>query len=133
MPVMDLFASRANFQIKPLVSWHPDPESYAIDAYTIKWDKAFLPFSQILRGIQKLMRDEAEILLVIPNWPTACWYLLMLRLLVMEPLVLPKGNAVLRLPHSDKLHPLCNKLQLLGVRLSGKPCRQKDFKATFVR
>ena len=32
---IDLYASRLNFQLKPLVSWMPDPEASFIDAFTI--------------------------------------------------------------------------------------------------
>ena len=32
---IDLFASRLNFQIYPFVSYKPDPDSYAVDAFTL--------------------------------------------------------------------------------------------------
>ena len=31
-PEIDLFASRHNYQFKPFVSWHVDPDAYATDA-----------------------------------------------------------------------------------------------------
>ena len=69
--ILICFASRTNYQIKPLVSWQPDPESCAIDAYTIKWDKglnyAFPPLSQIKRVVNKVARDKADELLIVPN------------------------------------------------------------------
>ena len=34
-PNIDLFASRINYQIKPFVSYHPDPEAFAINALLI--------------------------------------------------------------------------------------------------
>ena len=34
-PEIDLSASRLNCQIKPFISWGPDPESYAVDAFTV--------------------------------------------------------------------------------------------------
>ena len=36
-PVMDLFASRLNWLIKPYCAWQPDPEAEVIDAFTISW------------------------------------------------------------------------------------------------
>ena len=37
-PSIDLFASRLNFQLRPFVSWKPDPEAFAIDAFSISWN-----------------------------------------------------------------------------------------------
>ena len=37
-PEIDLFASRLNYQLKPFVAWSPDPEAFAIDAFTITWN-----------------------------------------------------------------------------------------------
>ena len=119
------------------MSWRPDPDAFAFDAFVMKWDKgphyAFLRFSQIPQVINKLMKDEAKVLLIIPLGPNACWFPHMLKLLVSEPLVLPKRNSILQLPHSHKIRPLHKKLQLLGVRLSAKSWRHKDFKETFVK
>lgn len=36
-PEIDMFASRLNYQIVPYVSWHPDPQAWAIDAFTLDW------------------------------------------------------------------------------------------------
>ena len=36
-PDIDLFASRLNFQLKPFVSWRPDPLAKCIDAFTFDW------------------------------------------------------------------------------------------------
>ena len=49
MPHIDLFASRLNYQLKPYISWKPDPEAMEVDAFTIAWAGkvvyAFPPFS----------------------------------------------------------------------------------------
>ena len=133
---MDLFASRLNCQIKPFVSWHPDPEASAVDAFTIVWKEdlhyAFPPFSLIQAVIRKVEEDEAEIILILPNWPTACWFPQMLNLLVAVPVLLPKGRSLLSLPHVNMSspHPLHKRLQLLAVRLSGKLSRRKAFMGT---
>jgi len=41
-PTIDLFASYQNKQLDNYVSWHPDPGSHAIDAFTIPWDNNFI-------------------------------------------------------------------------------------------
>lgn len=51
MPNVVLFATRLNYQIKAYVSWHPDPESCAVEAFTLEWKDTFCytfpPFSLI--------------------------------------------------------------------------------------
>ena len=48
-PTIDMFASRLNYQLTPCVSWLPDPQAMAIDAFTLDWTNHFLyvfpPFS----------------------------------------------------------------------------------------
>jgi hypothetical protein len=36
-PKIDLFASRLNYQMKPYISWGPDPESIAVNAFSVNW------------------------------------------------------------------------------------------------
>jgi len=36
-PSIALFASRLNFQFRPFVSWKPDSEAFAFDAFSITW------------------------------------------------------------------------------------------------
>ena len=36
---VDLFASRVNAQLKSYVSWRPDPDAMAVDAFTLDWSK----------------------------------------------------------------------------------------------
>ena len=67
---IDLFASRVNFQIKPCVSWQPDPQACTVDAFTIDWSKiifyAFPPFSLLDRILQKIEQDRATEILIFP-------------------------------------------------------------------
>ena len=77
-PTIDLFASRLNFQLKPFVSWMPDPEAGFIDAFTIDWPEymfyAFPPFSILLHVIKKIEYDGATGIIIVPNWPTQVWF-----------------------------------------------------------
>ncbi|CAB3983980.1 Hypothetical predicted protein [Paramuricea clavata] len=36
-PVIDLFASRLNYKLKPFIAYQPDPEAEAVNAFTISW------------------------------------------------------------------------------------------------
>ena len=77
-PEIDLFASRLNAQLPYYSSWKPDPGASFKDAFTIPWTDnyfyAFPPFSIILLCLQKIEQEEAEGILVVPNWPTQPWY-----------------------------------------------------------
>lgn len=132
-PKIDLFASRLNFQMKPYISWGPDPESVAVDAFSISWTEwnsvyAFPPFSLILRTLDKWRRDGVDGMMIVPMWPTAAWFPVMLRMLVHPPVLLPRGQRILQLPSSSEFHPLHRKLQMMACVLSGKPTKPKDFR-----
>ena len=50
-PNIDLLASRLNYKLKPFEANQPDPEAFAIDAFTLSWESylfyAFPPFSLV--------------------------------------------------------------------------------------
>ena len=77
-PEIDLFASRLNHKTDVYVSWHPDPQAVAVDAFTMPWTDhfffAFPPFSCIARTIQKILMEGARGILVTPWWPTQPWW-----------------------------------------------------------
>ena len=62
---VDLFAPRLNYQLKPYVSWRPDPEAMAIDAFSLDWREqyfyTFPPFSLINRYFRKWNRTRARV------------------------------------------------------------------------
>lgn len=70
-----LFASRINKKCNIFVSWFKDLEAHA---FTLDWSGmsfyAFPPFSLILRVLQKMIRDKAEGILVVPRWCSQPWY-----------------------------------------------------------
>ena len=39
--VIDLFATRINKQLDRYVSWHPQPQSTAINAFSLTWDNSY--------------------------------------------------------------------------------------------
>ena len=71
-PSIDLFASRLNFQLRPFVSWKPDPQAFAIDAFSISWTEhnfyAFPPFALINRVLQKTEQDQSHDVISVPVW-----------------------------------------------------------------
>ena len=113
-PDIDLFASRLNYRLNRYVSYKPDPGALAVDAFTIQWSQylfyAFPPFSMIMRTLQKIHRDQATGLLVVPFWPTQAWWPSLTRMLIQEPLVIPSRKNTLLLPQDpNAVHPLYTK------------------------
>ncbi|KAJ8034638.1 hypothetical protein HOLleu_21560 [Holothuria leucospilota] len=72
-PEVDLFASRLNKQVNRFVSWLPDPEAEAIDAFTLDWGDlnfyAFPPFCLIPRCLQKIINDGGQGIMVVVCGP----------------------------------------------------------------
>ena len=89
---IDMFAPHTNFQLKPYVSYRPDPEAYANNA--LHWGVynniyTYTPFSLISYVPKKIEEDEATVLLIAPNWPTQFWFPKMTSLLIHRPVILP--------------------------------------------
>ena len=123
-PEIDLFASKLNYQIKPFVSYRPDPDCYAVNAFLIPWKNfllyAFLPFNQISRVLKKVHFDKAEGILVVQNWLNQPWYSLLRSMLINEPFILPPSKHLLYLPSQPLPHPLHQHLELLACHISGQ-------------
>lgn len=123
MPNIDLFATRINKKCNVFCSWHKDPESTFIDAFTLNWNMfyfyAFPPFSLILRSLQKIVCDKATGILVVPFWTTQPWFPLFESLLVEKPLHLTPSKNLLMSPCRELQHPLQNNLALIAGKLSG--------------
>ena len=103
----------------------------ATDSFTVEWNRwiiyAIPPFCLPHRTLCKLEEDQVEGIVILPHWPIAVWCPQMLRLLTQKPILLPRGKQVLQLSHSDTVHLLHRKLQLLAVVLSGKWWKHKAF------
>ena len=134
-PVVDLFASRINNQLSNYVSWHPDPNACAVDAFTCEWNSfsciyIFSPFSLIPRILKKVLEEKVpDVIIVVPDWPTASWFPLLMKLCVQMPLVLPQTRKTLVLLHRpQEVHKLYPKLRLLACRISGKCIGPKVFR-----
>lgn len=130
MPEIDLFASRLNFQCKPYVSWRPDPEAIAIDAFSLDWSNRFVymfpPFSIIPRVLKKIREDSTRAILIAPQWPTQSWFPLLQRLQIDKPLLFRRSKALLTLPGRPGVtHPLYPKLRMCAYLLSGRGCKDK--------
>ena len=131
VPDIDLFASRLNAKVNEFVSWHPEPGATVVNAFSISWTHlrsyAFPPFSVLPQVLRKIRDDKAVVLLIAPVWTTQSWYPLLLKLLTEEPILLPKKENLLVLPHSKALHPMRDSLVLAAWMLSGDPSEVEVF------
>ena len=120
-PEVDLFASRINRQLDKYVSWSPDPEALAVDAFSISWTKStfymFPPFSIIGRVITKIKKEHATGILIVPEWPSQSWFP-RLQDISKNQLRFPPKEENLRMPQAKcRLHPLATKMTLLAVQV----------------
>ena len=125
-PDIDLFASRINRQLKSYVSWHPEPEAMAVNAFSLTWNNKFFymfpPFSLVGRVIAKVIRDKTDAVLVVLVWSTQYWYPQLMHMTTHEPLCFQPSPKNLILSHKpSKNHPLHLKLQLMAIRLMLPP------------
>jgi hypothetical protein len=131
-PSIDLFASRINHQLDTYVSWKPDPGASFVDAFTINWERfansfAFPPFCLITRCLQKVVQEQATMIIVVPMWTTQVWFTRLLSLLIDHPKVFKVTRDVLSNPFLGNLHPLSHKLVLMACRISGIPSLTSRF------
>ena len=124
-------------QVDKFVSWHPDPDAFAIDAFSVSWAEeliyAFPCFSLIERVVQKLRQDQGELILVAPVWLTQGWFTAVMELLIDKPRIFKVHPDTLSLQHSHKIHPLVNHLHLMACRLSGKRIKAETFRKTLLK
>ena len=123
LPKIDLFASRLNCQLKPFVSFRPDPEALHVNSFLLPWSctkfYAFPPFSVISRVVQKIYLEQAEGILVVPNWPNQPWYSKLMNMLNKKPMLIPHRKDLLTLPEKEqRTHPL--NLELLACHTFAK-------------
>ena len=114
---IDLFDSRIKRQAAKYVSWKPEPEAFAVDAFSLNWNHQFmyilLPFSPLTKVIKKICRDQATGILVFPSWATQSWYPQALERSGKVPLKISPNLTNFILPHDKAaVHPLAEKLTL---------------------
>ena len=133
---VDLFAALWNRQLPWFTSWKVQPEAMATNAFSINWRQcngyAFPPFSLIGRCLAKLRREQAELVLVCPYWPSQSWFPDLLQSACDIVLVLPPETTSLVDPEGNP-HPLMieDKMILTAWRLSGHDSTCKAFRRSW--
>ena len=132
---VDLFASYLNFKHKIYAAWHRDPSCSYVNAFTINWavfKRPFIhpPFSLIQHCIKKISDDQVKTaLMIIPLWPTKVWFLQILKMCLLKPVILPrKTTQLMTLPWDTSYqHPLATKMRLLLLIYQGSPQSKRFF------
>ena len=77
-PQVDLFATRLNKKVAKFVAWGPDPDAWAVNAFSLTWTNQFFyffpPFSLVGRVLQKVLADHSHAIIVAPWWPSQAWF-----------------------------------------------------------
>ena len=129
---IDLFASRLNKKLEKYVSRTPEPDAFAVDAFSLTWNYGlhylFPHFGLLTRVLKKVEEDQTEAVLEVPIWPTQNWWACLLHLISGNSYVLKNTQNILRLPHKpDHRHPL-TKMKLGVFRISGKHYNTKIYR-----
>ena len=70
-PAIDLFATRLNTQLRTFVSYRPDPNCIAVNAFLINCEKekfyVFPQFACLSKILQKIYQDKAKVILIAPG------------------------------------------------------------------
>ena len=105
-PEIDLFASRLNHQFPRYVSYKPDLDAEAVNAFTMSWSDvtfyAFPPFCIIPSVLHKNIKDWAKGILVIPDWPSQPWYPILAKGLMQRPVLVSVREKYTRLANKPR-------------------------------
>ena len=134
-PSTDLLASRLNHKVDRYCAWQPDPGAKCIGSFTKHWGSetliyAFPPFSLIHKVIQKVIREKARGILVVPVWSTQPWFSLLSKITWEPPFKFHVVTDELLLPFSSvgehqeeegpiRRHPMTGKLTMMAMHFSG--------------
>ena len=105
-------------------SYNLESEAIGIDAFSYRWS------NEIFYAEAEIAEIEAEIatwVLIVPLFTTQSWFTRLLRLLIYEPLLLPKSNTSLYFPCRRKTMPTLPKVALMACLVSGNCRKTKAF------
>lgn len=117
-PDIHLFTSRVNAKCEKFASWKNDPESMAIDEFTISWKPhyfhAFPTCPIILKTLQKIRFEKRSGIIVVPEWHAPPLYRLFCAILVSDPLQLKANDNIY---FSDRNHNIFWQKVTLTVKI----------------
>jgi hypothetical protein len=115
-PDIDLMATRINKQMDRFMAYRPDPDAFAIDAFSWSWKGfrfyCFPPFACISRILQKVSSEDTIGILVTPDWKNQVWYSY-LRIITIKEINLPYSDHLLLDPTgAQRIHPMAHRMRL---------------------
>ena len=118
-------ASRLNHQLPWYISYKPDLDAEAVNAFTMSWSDvrfyAFTPFCIIPSVLHKIIKDRARGILIVPDWPSQPWYPVLARGLMQRPVLVSARENLLVLPtNPEAKHRLRKALRLIICEVSGR-------------
>jgi hypothetical protein len=129
-PQIDLFASRSNAKLRLFCALHADQGEMVVDGLSFTWRNvygyAFPPPVLIARVLDKLIRDQASLILIAPAWPDRPWYSTLLHCLVEVPLRLPARQDLLS--QLGQYHPDPGFFKLTAWKVSGRTSETRAFR-----
>jgi len=119
---VDRFATDKNHLLPRYNSRFYDPKAEATDAMLQSWTREnnFVnpPFRMISQILNKIHQEQCDATLIIPLWPSAPWFPLLLRLASDYFCVNPQ--SILPASLSGSAEPLKNKWTIVACRISGR-------------
>ena len=93
----------------------------------------FRPFSLIAQCPQKVEWDQAEGIIVVPNWPTQPWFSKLMQLLTETPWIILKSKTTVQLPWEvHRVHTVSGNLTKYKEYLQQQQVLQTQFWKTTV-
>jgi ribonuclease HI len=120
---IDLFASSRSCQVPKFISWFPDINCLAVDAFTVKWSDgfyAFPPFNLVGRVIRKIFYDNASGIVVVPQWPSQPWFPYYMQMAGSVILLFAENTDSIICPYLNRSHSLSQQVPLMAAVLSKK-------------
>ena len=118
---VDLFASNLNNKLPNYVSWLPDANASYCDAFSLDWSQfysyAFPPFSLIGKVLRKVQLDQANMVIIVPEWRSQYWFSILMSLLTDDPFFLPRGRRAIRNPLNQRAAPVTSRF--VACKISG--------------
>lgn len=132
---MDLFATALNRQLPTFVSWRKQPGAFATDAFSLNWATIGLawanpPFIMIGRLLQKVRREQASLVVVVPFWETQAWWPLFVELLADHPVLLtPRTDLYLPGAQGNQTPLHAPNWHSIGALISGNKVHTRAFQS----
>ena len=108
-------------------SWEQHHQAYAVDAFSITWDRmfayAFPPICLVPKVLEHMKQGHCQIIRIAPQWPRRHLYPDLLQLCVANPIRLP----TIPQPGSVIYHPNPRVFSLSAWLLSTDSCQQEVF------